>query len=522
MNPTDATDRRKKFGQVLTPPTVAALMADWVMERGPQNLLDPAFGKGALAAACRNIDQSIEIVGYEIDPFMVLEINEDLRNAARIHVEDFLSVPIAGLFDAIIANPPYIRHRELKGNLYQRSALSNSSGCVIPKSANQYIDFLIKSTLHLNHGGRAAFLIPAEWMSANFSSEIKRYLLDNNLLHSLVTFSNCSNVFGDALTTASLVLIEKSDKSVKEICSYYLQSIDADRAPQSLTELESFCEARMVSSAILRDAPKWEPILRGDLACLPMGWIRLGELVSTNRGIATGANSFFLIAEGSRAQSQIDPLHLLPCVGRSNDVKGLVFTDEDFAILVKQEAKVWLVNFTGRLSLAEHAYIKQGEAAGFHERFITRSRRPWYSMEQRKPAPIWAGVFGRGDLRFVFNEAGVRTLTNFHSVYPRLGGCNFSRALVAVLNSRVVRDLMVSHQRGYGGGLMKFEPKDILSIPIPDLRQFPEKLICDLAAELKVMHECRYDGLDYSTKKVDEIILGFEAVGADPDFRLVG
>ena len=522
MNPTSAADRRKRFGQVLTPPTVAALMADWVMGCEPKDLLDPAFGKGALVEACLNIDRSIKVVGYEIDPFMVDEIAKSLKEVTQLIVQDFLEASTIELFDAIIANPPYIRHRELKGNLNQRAGLSLSAGCVIPKSANQYSDFLVKSTLHLKVGGRAAFLIPAEWMSANFSAQIKRYLIDKNLLHSLVTFSNCSNVFGDALTTASLVLIEKSDKPIKEIYSYYLQSIDALNTPQSMADLSSFCGVRIINSADLREAAKWEPLLRGDDAFLPIGWTRLGELVSTSRGIATGANSFFLIGEGSHAMAQINPSHLLRCVGRSNDVQGLIFNDNDFSGLLEQKAKVWLVNFSECLSAAEREYIKEGEMAGFHERFITRSRRSWYSMEQRKPAPIWAGVFGRGDLRFVYNEAGVRSLTNFHSVYPRLGGPNFSRALVAVLNSRVVRSFMVSHQRGYGGGLMKFEPKDLLAIPIPDLRLFSDELICELADQLLSMHQSYSNGSQVSSCRVDEIISKFGSKASGVEFRLVG
>lgn len=516
------TERRKKYGQVFTPSPVAALMADWVMSARPSRVLDPAFGRGALAIACLHLNPDVRIVGYEIDPIVLHEVSDQVGSKCAVVLDDFLGAPINDLFEGIIANPPYLRHRELKGHMSQRKHLSQISGCEIPKSANLYIDFLVKATLHLSPGGRSAFLIPAEWMSANFSAGLKRYLLDNNLIRSLVTFSNCSNVFSDALTTASLVLMEKGAEPIEEITSYYLQSIDGTNAPQSLAELNHICEPRTVSTADLRLAAKWEPLLRGDRSTLPPGWTPLGELVVTRRGIATGANEFFLIDSNRRIEAKIDHAHVLPCVGRSNDVKGLVFSNADFQTLDAQQANVWLLNFAPILSAAERDYIHEGESKGLHKRFLTKCRQPWFGMEQREPAPIWAGVFGRGDLRFIYNEARVRSLTNFHCVYPKFGGTVFAQALVVALNSRPVRELMVSHRRGYGGGLLKFEPKDLLTVPVPDLRNFDAQTIAELARELEPMHARQQNGLEPSTDRANEIVTTARATEPSDTFRLVG
>lgn len=514
----NAIQRRKKFGQVFTPETIAALMADWVMAPGPKRVLDPAFGKGALAAACLDKDRTVEVAGYEIDPIVLDDVPADIKEVATIQIGDFLQVPTTERFEAIIANPPYIRHRELNGHAEVRMGLSHASGCEIPKSANLYVDFLVKATLHLDDGGRAAYLIPAEWMSANFSAGLKKYLVDSHFLHSLVTFSNCSNIFGDALTTASLVLLEKATEPIHQISSYFVQSIDATDVPRTLKDMGSVCKPRNVSTRQLRAASKWEPILRGDLIDLPTGWITLGEVATTRRGIATGANAFFLISETLRDSAKIDPHHVLPCIGRSNDVEGLVFAQDDFEVLNRRDARVWLVNFSTNLTEAEQTYVAKGESQEYHKRYLTKSRRPWHTMEQRNPAPVWASVFGRGDLRFVHNDAGARSLTNFHCVYPVVGGRRFAKALVAILNSRSVRNLMISHQRGYGGGLNKFEPKDLLSIPIPDLRTLPEEMLDKLAEQLDLMHTRQRDGVDPSTPKVEEIISTID----EESFRLVG
>ena len=142
----------------------------------------------------------------------------------------------------------------------------------------------------------------------------------------------------------------------------------------------------------------------------------------------------------------------------------------------------------------ELAYIKVGELDMVHRRYLTKMRKPWYSMEQREPAPIWAGVFGRGDLRFVYNSAGVRSLTNFHCVYPVKAHPTFHRALTVLLNCQEVRSMMAGYQRGYGGGLMKFEPKDLKSIPVPDIRHSPLEVLEKIADNLVEADKCQRSG----------------------------
>jgi methylase of polypeptide subunit release factors len=105
-------------------------------------------------------------------------------------------------------NPPYIRHREIEGYDKERARISLDSKCIIPKSANLYIYFSVKALTLLSKGGRAALLIPGEWMSANFAASFKEFLVRSALLKEIVLFSNCSNVFDDALTTASILLCQ--------------------------------------------------------------------------------------------------------------------------------------------------------------------------------------------------------------------------------------------------------------------------------------------------------------------------
>lgn len=202
-----AADHRKRLGQYFTPPNLAHLMADWVAGCQPLTILDPSLGTGILARAAAIRNPGARLVAYEIDNHILQ--HAAAPNGAAVINQDFLQSPM-DKFDAIIMNPPYIRHRELSGYDTARAQISVRAGYVIPKSANLYIYFATRAAIQLNPGGRAAILIPAEWMNANFSKSFKGFMLQENLLREVVLFSGCSSMFSDALTTASVLFLEKA------------------------------------------------------------------------------------------------------------------------------------------------------------------------------------------------------------------------------------------------------------------------------------------------------------------------
>jgi len=205
---TTSREHRRRFGQVFTPPRIAELMADWVCEVKSETVVDPAYGTGVLARAIWNSRKNARVIGYEIDPVIFEKATESANGRADIRLANFLVTDVSGA-EAFIANPPYIRHRELIGSDRARNELSSKAGYMIPKSANLYVYFCTKMLLDLSVCGRAAIIIPSEWMNANFSTGFKGFLKESGMLKHIVSFSHCSDLFEGALTTASILLLEK-------------------------------------------------------------------------------------------------------------------------------------------------------------------------------------------------------------------------------------------------------------------------------------------------------------------------
>ncbi len=477
--------QRKDRGQFFTPAAYANIMVDWIAVDSPQSILDPATGTGILIDTCQRRNVGRSFTGYDLDP-KALELAESRLVATDLRHRDFLSGDWDERFDAILANPPYIIHRDHKLDREIVDYVAHRSGQRLSRQSNLYVYFVIKICEQLAQGGRAAIIIPAEWMAANYGQPLKAYLLDKGLLQGLVTVDLAGHAFADNMATASILLIEKVTKSPQVVQSYFVPD---GANPVSLAALEQDAAVvrRSLSVDLLQSQKKWDIWLRRSVASRTKGSIRLGELVTTKRGIATGANRFFLLSQQEAEHHGLNTARMDRCVGKTAHVGGINFTNADFERGAAAGEACFLFNPTGDLTPSEVAYIERGAGLDIPLKHGPRTKAIWYAAEARHPAPIWASTFGRGRMRFIHNAAGVKTLTCFHGVYPKNLDVIQVEALTALLNSNAMQDAIAAHVRRFTNGLMKLEPRDILDIYVPDIRLLPHKLVAELAAWLNAI-----------------------------------
>ncbi len=286
---------------------------------------------------------------------------------------------------------------------------------------------------------------------------------------------------------------------MKDVIAWYLHGIKSDEIPDSLDALQEIAAKSELDPERLIQTAKWDFLIREGVTEATRGFVPLSRLASTKRGIATGANEFFHLSAALAAEKKLPTHTLIPCVGRAADVPGLDFNDGNFDSLVTDGRRTFLVTFGPQLTPAERSYISEGEAGKLHERYLLAVRKPWYSMETQRPAPIWAAVFGRRSLRFIRNRTRALTLTTFHCVYPSDQSDTSVSALTLCLNAPSVQAAARAHTRVYGGGLLKFEPKDLLEIQVPDLRMVSAATLAALAAEQERIAGVLRVGSDYES-----------------------
>ncbi|MGH7942606.1 MAG: hypothetical protein ACREFR_16205, partial [Limisphaerales bacterium] len=165
---------------------------------------------------------------------------------------------------------------------------------------NLYALFLLKIWEDIAPGGRAAVIMPAEFLNANFGEEIKERLLQAIRPAGIAVFTPSLNLFADALTTSAIVLLDKGRRPDGPIWARLVESVDdAERFIEGLLAGKiSIAGKGLIILAALNPADKWlNLLLNGASDKAPIQFPnRVGDYFDCRRGIATGANDFFCLS----------------------------------------------------------------------------------------------------------------------------------------------------------------------------------------------------------------------------------
>jgi len=461
-------EHRKDFGQFFTPIPVARVMARWVLRGNPRTILDPAYGLGVFYDEIINLctRDSVNITGYEVDPHIWgYSYPNNTRPNLNLLNRDYLESDV-GTFDGIICNPPYKRFQKFLNRRAVLSRIEGKLGKKLSGYSNISSVFLVKSLNELNRGGNLAYIMPFEFFNTNYGKEIKKALLENNLLKHIIIFSNEKDIFSDAITTVC-VLLCTNDFQKSSIGLTIIKNRE---------ELEQIANgdiliSKKIDPAKLPHNEKWTPIFFSQEIQPPAGFVKLSSYGSVVRGIATGANKFFGLSKSKIDTWKLQEKHICKCITKSSQIRKFVFSDDDFQHLYNEDQPVHCLDVKGGMDNELRRYIEEGERSNFHMRYLTKTRKPWYRIENRTPAPLLFGVFNRGRIKIVWNLTSAINFTCFHAFYPNLFGQLIIDKLFVYLISDIGQKILQTNKRSYGNKLDKFEPGDINDSFCPGQRQ---------------------------------------------------
>jgi hypothetical protein len=295
---------RNKLGQFATPNVLATDILEYAKTLLPASqqvrFLDPAFGTGAFYSALLRIFPSLRIVkawGYEIDPYYGKEAIKLWANTPlKLNIVDFTQAtpPVSNesKVNLLICNPPYVRHHHLSTE--EKSRLQRLTKQIIGIRLNGlsglYCYFLLISHAWIADGGLAGWLIPGEFMDVNYGEQIKQYLLKHVTLLRVHRFNPDDVQFGDALVSSAVVWFKKEKPPVGHQIEFSYGG--------TLTGPEM--SNRIPINALHQEA-KWTkfPKTSGMLSISGLKVkhtkLKLSDLFDIKRGIATGANKFFIL-----------------------------------------------------------------------------------------------------------------------------------------------------------------------------------------------------------------------------------
>lgn len=461
-------DHRQRHGQFFTPPSVARFMCRWLLQRGATEIFDPAFGLGAFLYAAVELNPVVRFSGVEKDETVLAHFRADHSTLAdttlSLSKADYFSL-WGGKHSAIVCNPPYMRFQHFTDRQRVIPDIERRLGVRLSGYSNIASAFLLKSLHELAPGGCLAYLMPLEFLNTGYGETVKRSLLANGRLKALLRIEPENDVFPDAITSVGIILVADDGRyEPVKFCTI-----------EALNQLElelSDLPCRSVPAEELKPAEKW--LRHFDEPCaLDRGCLQPLSLYGAfSRGIATGANEFFLLSRSDAAKWALPDSILHPCISRSAQIKKVFISDADVQRLIESDERVLLADLCASESDTVKRYIEFGEHRGVDKRYLTRMRNPWYKLESRQPAPILFGVFSRNGFKVIRNMSSAVSLTCFHCFYPNLFGAQFVDHLFLYLCSRVGQQILSREVRKYGDKLDKFEPHDLNKSLVPSPEWF--------------------------------------------------
>lgn len=480
-------NERNKLGQFSTPlPIACQIVSRSLKAISPESsitFLEPALGSGVFYSALLRNTQSSRLksaTGCEIDPAygniaQAIWSDSGLRVLPCDFVE-FACDPLNfGKFSLLCTNPPYVRHHHLAPDLKVslQTLVMQRLGLQASGLSGLYVYFILLADALLAEGAVASWLLPAEFLYVNYGRVLREYLTTRVTLLSIHHFNPDDVQFDDALVSSCIVTYRKTAPSRSTTCemSYggnYL-------APETTKTMPAY---------ELRNLGKWTmPHFNEDLT--PLDALRLKDIFSVRRGIATGANDFFIIDQETVTKYDIPKAFLKPILPSPRYV-------QDAVIEANGNGLPHVVGFRYLLDCTlpskqvrdRHpglwAYLEEGVSRGIPKGALCAQRDEWYFQEKRAPSPFLASYMGRSNsgracpIRFFVNFSTAIVSNGFLNLYPtpELQACihdkrNRMLELGSALNN-VPADCVLQAGRAYGGGLHKIEPKELLELRLPN------------------------------------------------------
>ncbi len=466
---------RRPVGAVYTPPALVEPMVAWVLGQHPSRIVDMGCGSGRFTVAAARGNPSTELLAVDIDPVatLICRANVALAGASRVRVVlgDYtqLDLPPTSARTAFVGNPPYVRHHAISpvAKAWAKQA-ARDLGLVASSLAGLHVHFYLATAHHAHRGDVGCLVTSAEWLDVGYGAVLRALLVGRLGVQSLHLLDPKSQPFAGAMTTAIVAAFEVEngtgpvrfrfvhDGEPLGDLAYGGQMIDRSKAVEAARWSQFFVPARRHSTRPSKAQTEALPRL-----------VRLGSVVRVSRGIATGMNNFFVMTAEEARSRGLAPF-ARPAVTSAKQVissPGVIRVTPSHKVLIDLPR---VLDGQDTATAAALKYISEGEAIGVSERYLCRHRTPWWSLGVGAAPRAVATYMARQAPVFALNPDGLVLLNIAHGLYPRVTMTDEElAALVAYLNE--VRQSYCGQGRTYHGGLEKFEPREMESLPVPVL-----------------------------------------------------
>lgn len=431
-------------------------------------MLEPAAGDGAFVSGVLDRwpgDPAVgDVTAVELVETEAARCRKRLRgNAGRVVTASVLPWALASdeLFDAAVGNPPFVRFQFVsQGDRRAAAELAERLEVSIKGVANLWIPVLLAAISRLRPGGAFAFVVPTECITGAAAGHMREWLLRTVSALRLDLFPSGS--FPAVLQEVAVLSGVVAQPSMPALT---ISQHHRGASAQTWT-VEPPASARSWTPFLLESAQR---AALTDISARPSVH-RLGELVSFEVSIVTGANDFFSVDESTLEEWQLSDWRE-PLLSRIRHAPGLLFSGKEHAKLSSAGSRAWLLNFSAGGgdpvdSPLPSAYIAAGEARGLHRRFKCRIREPWYRVPNFQRGELLLSKRSHLFPRVVVNEAAAYTTDTIYRGRVLPGGPK-PRSLAACFHNSLTAVTAELEGRSFGGGVLELVPSEVSRLLVP-------------------------------------------------------
>ena len=379
--------------------------------------------------------------------------------------DDFLLAPLSGPFDAVVGNPPYVRHDAIPPALLKRYRRDYAT---VYDRADLYVPFIQRGVDLLRDGGRLSYICADRWMKNKYGGPLRRFLAARTGLLHVVGMHGADAFEDDVDAYPSVFTVERGAGPVPTSTATSPE-VSAPALARLARQLEDGT-SDPVQGVMSGDDP-WlfrnTSVLRAFEASMPTledAGCRVGI------GVATGADRVF-IADADALD--IEPDRVLP-LAMAKDVRpdgSVEWSGKALANPFDEDGA--LVDLAQSPRLAAY-FERHGEA--LRRRYVARkSPERWYKTIDKvtvalasTPKLLIPDIKGQAVVGY---DPG--TLYPHHNLYVVTSETWDLRALQAVLRSRVAEYQVESYAVKMRGGYLRFQAQYLRRIRLPFWRDVP-------------------------------------------------
>lgn len=450
-------EERRRRGTFYTNPAIVSAMLASVIKHDPKMIIDADCGSGRFAVTAKRLGFSGQVLAIDNDPLSTLVTRAHLaalRTTARVINADFLrfELPRRAGRCAFVGNPPYVRHHELAPATKRwAQTVARQLGLRVSGLSGLHVLFVLAAAQKGRPEDLGCFITAAEWLDVGYGSALRELFAGKLGCARLDVVDPTVATFEDAMSTALIVSWQGG----------YSGPITARRVNKR-DDLSDLSGGRVVPRSMLNSTQRWSELVRTSNGSSANGLVRLGSLARVHRGVATGANRFFVL-RADEAKLLGLQRHVQPCVVRATQVLsagGVIRAGDISHVLLNPERK-------GDLDPNLRRYLRKGELEGVPAQYLCSHRDPWWHVGGSLPPPIIATYMARQPPAFALNPDRCQIVNVLHGIhFLEQVDDETAAALVSWLNQ--YRETL-DGGRIYHGGLWKFEPRELEAILVPPL-----------------------------------------------------